>query len=423
MNLHSRAAMLEQIARRRRLIGTFDEINNRVTLNCVSGGLAMRWASVRAFGSWSGVVVTLAILMAFGLTIARAGSQPAATAPPAAPEEASAPSEPAANAPDAARDADEAQPHIIIAEHVILWENEIVTWDEVLERLRKLRPHGPLHPSFHFTNGVHAKEEKGWQFWHDEIMNVYGELFAPAGVTFASISPRGGRRYDAIRTADDLKPDPALARTGRVTIDGRPAAGAQVAVLPLEDNPNVATLGVALKGKRLRDPYDEDWISSDDAGRFTIYPKAQTYFLFVLHEAGVAVLPASAEVNDFDVRLEPWATITFTSTGDLPGQSDKLLSQSAGLSIRTTGMPPECPEFTIYEIKAEGEAVSVPVPPGNVVLRRSLDMGDGSSIGLPAKEFTIAPGAEHEVALDPPSPEEELEALELQRQLRERRGE
>jgi hypothetical protein len=252
-------------------------------------------------------------------------------------------------------------------------------------------------------------------------MKAYPELFEPAGVTFASISPRGGRRYDAIRAADDLKPDPALARTGRVAIDGKPAAGAQVAVLPLENNPNVATLGVTLDGKRLRDEFDEEWVAADEDGRFTIFPKAPTYFLFVLHDAGVAVLPAIAEHNDLDVRLEPWATITFTTTGDQPGQSGKLLSQSAGLSIRTKDMPPECPEFTIYEIKTEGKPVSIPVPPGEVVVRRSLDMGDGSSIGLPANKFNIAPGAEHEFALEPPSVDEELEALELQKELRERK--
>jgi hypothetical protein len=99
-----------------------------------------------------------------------------------------------------------------------------------------------------------------------------------------------------------------------------------------------------------------------------------------------------------------------------------LPGQTVGLSIRSNDVPPECPEFTIYEVKTEGKPVSVPVPPGNVVVRRSLDMGDASSIGLPASSFAIAPGAKQELAIDAASFEDELKALGIHELLRERRA-
>jgi len=48
---------------------------------------------------------------------------------------------------------------IIIAENVILWDGRIVTWDEVVERLRKVRTKlgKPIHPNFYFTNGSKQK--------------------------------------------------------------------------------------------------------------------------------------------------------------------------------------------------------------------------------------------------------------------------
>src|SRR5215218_8221011 len=97
-----------------------------------------------------------------------------------------------------------------------------------------MRGPGPFRATFSTTNGL-LRRKDGWKDYHDRIMALYPELFEPVGVTFASLPPRGSARFDAIRTTDDLRPDPKLARSGRVVPPGgEPARGAQVVLLPTD---------------------------------------------------------------------------------------------------------------------------------------------------------------------------------------------
>jgi beta-lactamase regulating signal transducer with metallopeptidase domain/protocatechuate 3,4-dioxygenase beta subunit len=285
-------------------------------------------------------------------------------------------------------------PQIIIAEHVLLWEGkEIVTWDEVLKRLQALRKGGPVHPHFYTTNGLREKKVGGWQFWHDRIMEVYPDLFQPAGVSFASVSPRGSNRFDAIRNEDDLRPDATLAREGRVLDpDGKPAAGAQVVVLPEND-----ILGVALKDTQLRDPFDDKWTTADTDGRFTIYPANDERYVAVLHPAGFILQKLPDQRGErLQLKLDGWASVTFTSTGE-------TADQSADLTVVPTGVDGQLPEFHVYELKARGNAVDVKIPAGKVNLRRTLAMKGGTSISLPVDTFDLAPGEERTLELSPPT--------------------
>jgi len=297
-----------------------------------------------------------------------------------------------------------AEPKIIIAEHVLMWDDRIMNWDSIVARLRLLRRDQPVHPTFYTTNGVSAKKDEGWQFWHDRIMKVYPELFQPAGVTFGSLSPRGSKLYDAIKTEDDLRPNPALARSGQVLDpQGNPARGAQVVVLPIKDN-----LPLALKGTSLRDPHDERWTQTDERGRFTIYPREDEYFVAVLHASGFALHRGTDKDKQAEpeLTLAPWAIIKFSTLGDVG-------KQTAAISARPEGSDLDWPTLELYDVKATAGPIDVPVPPGKLSVSRTLPMKEGSSISLPVETFSLQPGEERIIQMKPATDDDRKQAADL----------
>jgi hypothetical protein len=298
------------------------------------------------------------------------------------------------------------EPSIIIAEHVLLWDNQVVTWDEVVARLRAMRESGPFRAHFYTTNGLSGKKD-GWKDYHDRIMNLYRELFEPVGVSFGSLSPKGSARWDGIRTADDLRPDPKRARSGQVvTPQGERAQNAQVIVLPTAGP--FAMSDVVLSGTQLRDPFDEQWSPTDEIGHFVVHPTDDSYLLAIMHPSGFAIQPGVAKNVVF--RLEPWATITFSSTGD-------VADQEAYLSIKPTGTKPGELGFTIYSVRTKGKPVEVKVPAGKIVVSRSLAMEKGRSISLPVEEISLKPGETRTFELKPPSEADRKRSQELYERL------
>ncbi|MHC4400431.1 MAG: hypothetical protein ACYTG0_12210, partial [Planctomycetota bacterium] len=291
------------------------------------------------------------------------------------------------------------RPDIVIAEHVLLWEKEIVTWDEVIKRFRLMRPLGPIRPTFHTTAG--ASHE--WQIWHDRVMALYADFFAPAGVSFGSISQRGSRRLDAIRSAADLRPDPARARNGRVlTPDGAPASGAQVVVLPTK---NVGD--ILLKGTGLHRPPEEQWVPTGEDGRFTVYPKEDEYLLAVLHPSGCVVRRGPAKADTSTVRLNRWATVTLSSTG--------VADESVSLTARPSGIDGEGFRFNVLVADPKRKPVDVIVPAGEIVVHRLLNMGKGAFKVLSNETFEMEPGEQRTLALEPPTDAERKRAEEEHR--------
>jgi hypothetical protein len=298
------------------------------------------------------------------------------------------------------------EPRIIIAQHVLLWEGErIMTWNEIVLRLRLLRRDGPFHASFLTTNGVFAKQDEGWQFWHDRIMKLYPEMFQPVGVSFGSVSPRASQRYDVIKTESDLLPDPALARKGKLLApDGRGAAGGQVIVLPKE-----SLNEVSLKGKQLAQPYDEQWVASDEKGDFTIYPKDDEYFIVALHPSGFAIERGSSKDDNqtaLELALRPWGSVTITTTSDAK-------DQSASVSAYPLGEGRSWPMFSLFQIQTAGKPVEIKVPPGRIVTQRSLKMDKGTSISLPLETFSLAPGQSRTLELKSPTDDDRKRAKEM----------
>jgi beta-lactamase regulating signal transducer with metallopeptidase domain len=281
-------------------------------------------------------------------------------------------------------------PHIIIAEHVLLWDNRIVTWDEVVTRLRVMRLDGPFRASFHFTNGVNHKDKEGWRFWNDRIMSLYGELFAPVGVTLGSLSPRGSQKFDAVHTQDHLQPNPAHALTGRLlTPDGKPAARAQVLVLPSKGTE------VILNGTDVYEPLDEQWAPTDETGGFTVYPDGDDYWIAALHPSGFILERGPVKGADLAVQLQPWAVVTFSSAGEVAGQH-------AALSISPIGAGANWPRFNANPFKTKGKPIDVKVPAGKIVAQQFLEMKEGVSIAAPqADTFSLGPGEQRTLAIAP----------------------
>jgi hypothetical protein len=306
-----------------------------------------------------------------------------------------------------------AQPKIVIAWHVLLWEGrDIMTWDGAVARLRALRLAGPVHPEFYFTHGASA-QAGNWEYWHHEIMAIYGELFQPAGVSFGSISPRASPRYDAVKTAADLVLDPTRAYHGRVVQpDGKPAVGAQVFVLPASNmNGNFLNTDVYLQGTQLRDPLDENWTASDTAGNFVLVPDEKTYWLAALHPSGTFLMRVSEQnQRPGELQLQPWAGVTLSSSSGAAGQS-------ADVSTLPTGAAADWPNFDILSIEIGKQPLEVKVPAGKIRVSRSFKTDQSTTISLPTEGFALKPGEKKSLELKPASDEERQHATNLFEQL------
>ena len=356
------------------------------------------WPILRLTGAgWALFIATL-VLVALAPVFVRARPLSPATVELTQP-----PSSPAAGPPTA--DTKHSEPTIIMAAHVLLWDDQIVTWDKVVTRLRAMRETGPFRAHFCLTNGLVAKG--GWKDYDDRINRLYREIFEPVGVTIGSLSAKGSARWDAIRTADDLRPDPSRMRSGQVvTPQGERARDAQVIVLP-RTGP-FAMSDVVLSGTQMRDSFDERWSPTDENGHFIVYPTDNSYLLAILHPSGFAIQSGAAKNVVF--RLQPWATIKFSSTGDVG-------DQQANVSIKPTGTKPGEPGFTIYSVETKGKPVEVKVPAGAIVLSRSLAMEKGVSVTLPVEEFSLRPGEMRTFELKPPSQADRKRAQDVYEQL------
>jgi beta-lactamase regulating signal transducer with metallopeptidase domain len=358
---------------------------------------------VRLTGAGCTLFVAILILVALTPLFVQAWASTPATVELTPPASSRAPDPPA---PDAKHN----EPHIIIAEHVLSWDNQIVTWDQVVARLRTMRESGPFRGHFYFTNGLSAKKD-GWKDYDDRIMKLYPEIFEPVGISIGSVSPKGSARWDAIRTADDLRPDPKRMRSGQVvTPQGERARDAQVIILPTAGP--FATSTVMLSGTQLRDPSDEQWSTTDENGHFIVYPADDSDLLAILHPSGFVIQAGTAKNVVF--RLQPWATITFSSTGD-------VADQQANISITPTGAKPGQAGFAIYSIETKGKPVEVKVPAGEIVVSRSLEMEKGRSVTTPVEEFSLRPGKARTFELKPPTEADRKRSRDLYEQMHGRR--
>jgi hypothetical protein len=294
---------------------------------------------------------------------------------------------------------------ILIAQHVVVWDGRIRTWDEVVTELREIRKAQgkPIHPNLYFTNGAHSAGH--WETYKAKAFEIYKELFEPAGVSFGSISPRAGPRYDVLRKAEDLVPDPKTLRSGVVVEKGQPKAGVLVVLVPEE-----GVMPVMLKPDlTLRDRHDEVWTVTGPDGRFTLpvqpahavdkLTEPPTYALAAISPTGYRLASVPAEGNRATIELLPLARVELTPVEGKPQRID--------LSLRG-GLPDKSPGFSIYEIDLRDKSLTLPLPVGKITIQRAFPHKDGSSRSYPAETVHIGPGDSRKVTL-PNVTEEEAE--------------
>ncbi len=303
---------------------------------------------------------------------------------------------------------------IVIARHVIVWDGRVRTWDEVVTELREIRKAQgkPIHPHFRFTNGAHSAGH--WDTYRAKVFEIYKELFEPAGVSFGSISPRAGPRYDVLRKAEDLVANPQSSRSGIVVEKGQPKAGVLVVLVPEE-----GMMPVVLKPDlTLRNPHDEVWTVTGPDGRFTLpvqpvhaldkLTEPPTYALAAISPTnyGLASIPAEGEKAMID--LLPLARIELAPVEGKPQRID--------LSFRG-GLPDKSPAFSIYAIELRDKLLPLDLPPGKITIQRAFRQKDGGSRGYPAETVRIGPGVAQKIKL-PNVTEEEAERRWIEESLR-----
>ena len=292
-------------------------------------------------------------------------------------------------------------PEIIVAEHVILMDGRLVTPPEVDDRLRRLAAGGPTHPEFYFTHGaLHAGK---WQEWHDRALDLHRELRFTPGFSLGSTSVLASGRYDAIRTAGDLRPDPSRRIEGTARwADGRPAAGATVVFRERSGWESLA-ISICLHEGGLRLPLDEVWTRTDEQGRFAVYPARDDFSLAVLHPNGFAAADARQVRRGEPIVLKPWATIDLT----LRRSPDRAIG--ASLNVCASPAPDAVPlNFDAQLETGEESRVSsrLRMPSGAITVSTMIPVGEGVSVSVSRATFQLGPGEARQIELGPPTEED-----------------
>ncbi len=283
----------------------------------------------------------------------------------------------------------EFDPTIVCTRHGYFWHNQMVTWDEIVDAFREQRDEGPVQPRFCQTNGFH--EEEKHEPLSQRIMEVYRELMEPAGLSYQSISPRGGRYWDSLRSADDLEPADNDV-TGVVLCDGQPVAGTQVVILPATED--YARLAVQLNDGKLVEPLNEHQSTCDEQGQFRFNPLDDEFFLAAVHPEGFALVGSSVNEDSCQIELQPWGTLDVTAADDAGELNASFVS-----AISLDG---EELSFSVRHSEFGEDPLIITLPPGTVTTRYSIQTGD-SRISVPAASFELAADESKDVVLEGPS--------------------
>jgi len=307
---------------------------------------------------------------------------------------------------------------IVFAEHVILLDEEIVTWSELKEKLREHAAAGPIEARFHFSGGVPSMLDEGAMArakarlrktmeWHKRVIKLCEEL-GVKDYYLAMMSLVAAQRYDAIRTAKDLRPDPSRRHEGTVQLpDGRPAVGATVLV---RTQGRLERQLIYLHGGGgLSDPFHEVCTKTDDRGRFVIHPAKDKFAIAVFHPDGFGTATSERVRGGAPIVLEPFATVELT-VRQSPDQR-----QEAGLAVRAHEVEGSVPmDFNVFVQLGEepGQPVSVRMPPGPIELHRIIR---GCLVSVELVE-QVDPGETKPMQLGPPTTEHLEKADRMRRE-------
>ena len=120
-----------------------------------------------------------------------------------------------------------------------------------------------------------------------------------------SLSARASRRYDAIRTTAQLRPDPAHFVRGFVRQpNGEPAVGAEVVLCIDEED------WFTIQNGRLRHSVESVVVRTDDQGHYQHYPPSHTWYrLVALHPHGFGEIFVNDFPSNTEIKLSPWGRV------------------------------------------------------------------------------------------------------------------
>jgi peroxiredoxin len=178
--------------------------------------------------------------------------------------------------------------------------------------------------------------------------------------------------------------------TGTVLLpDGKPAAGAEVAVCSDDEN---AFLGSG----HFSDRFQTTIVAADDNGDFIIPQLEGAKAIFAIHGAGFAETNVPDVKGPFRITLAPCGTVQGIATA-----GGKLLQGEQLVLIRESGQPGLSLDRDAFSLKTDvdGGFVFSNVPPGNVSLIRVvsnkflaskfLDVNAGQTTGAPSSEINL----------------------------------
>ena len=278
-----------------------------------------------------------------------------------------------------------AKPVFLYAKHVIIFENRVVTVEGIEAELKRLTDAGfAVRPSFENTNGNADFEEIQQQAFK------WSKRFQFAGFSLGSINPRTSDWMDEIKSNQDLKPDPADRRIGRVeTPEGTAAVGSEVVLLPY---PTREHIYYYVKDGRTREPHEEIFTKANEKGEYEIHPSGRFMLLFQ-HESGFAFVYSDQLKVDGQsigaVKLQPWGRLKGTF------KTSPLGDERIDLTIRLPkrkGWPGVSIHDYETKLDAKGKLDHRFVPPGTVITQISIPSGEGSSNSYTLDKFEMKPG-------------------------------
>lgn len=282
---------------------------------------------------------------------------------------------------------------VIVAEHVLLLDGStIITWEGLETMLSAMPDPSVAYPHFYITRGAmgaglyEPSKKKIWKLHQDFKLNGHSE---------GSLWPRIDFRYDRIKTAEDLEPDPALLQTGIIVADGKPVSGAEVILItPVDESITYKVYHIALVEGRVRNRLDHEMTLSDKDGKFALYPSKDTpYYILATHpKAGFALVTDDQIQSNLEISLRAWGGIVTTLEDPKNEQEADITT-----SIKASGGRPE---ITINQYWSDlnrqkktrtFEYKHVPWI-YSTTISRSFPSPDGGSTSLPGASLSLFPG-------------------------------
>ena len=300
------------------------------------------------------------------------------------------------NNPDQTPDADDEPPlaHLtfLIAQHVILFADaddfQVIDKKRLEEIILKTAETNRVQPHFWMTRaGLSVEPEVKETFWP-----LYKDLYERGrcnGSSWGILSPRAAARWDRIRTAEDLKPDPSSVIEGNVfDKSNNPVTRAQVLLLPEKE-----MLSVYLRDGFVRNPLQEHLALTSQSGGFSISKEDHEHLIVALHPTGFAMGRISDLPENGTIQLRPWAKVAgqLTQTRFEEGGQDRVYELAdfpLSMQSEVHGI-----SFHIYEteIDKSGRFTQQFVPPGVVQVSRSFKLPNGS-MSFPEASVNLVPG-------------------------------